>query len=217
MALNTIPLNPFDATERPSRAGCAMTSTRRDFIKTLAGLSLVLANVPEPVLAERRREVDAAQDDITKRDPWLTLAAVYAHMLPSGDAAPGAEDIHAIDYLYQTLTNPGADSEDTDFIINGVGWLQELAQSDFQRPFIALVEPERERLLRRIETSGAGERWLSLLLTYLLEALLADPAYGSNKGEAGWRWLEHQPGFPRPPADKVWYRLGRPVHFQRKA
>ena len=59
--------------------------------------------------------------------------------------------------------------------------------------------------------------WLSLLLTYLLEALLADPVYGGNPGGIGWQWLAHQPGFPTPPADKTWYKLAAPVHYQRKA
>ena len=72
-------------------------------------------------------------------------------------------------------------------------------------------------MLRQIEQSNAGQNWLSLLLTYLLEALLADPVYGGNPDGIGWQWLEHQSGFPRPPADKTWYRLGRPVYYRRKA
>jgi gluconate 2-dehydrogenase gamma chain len=52
-----------------------------------------------------------------------------------------------------------------------------------------------------------GRAWLSLLLYYIFEALLSDPVYGGNPGEIGWRWLEHQPGFPRPPADKIYGSL----------
>jgi hypothetical protein len=28
--------------------------------------------------------------------------------------------------------------------------------------------------------------------------MLYDPIYGINKEQAGWSWLEHQPGLPRP-------------------
>jgi len=44
-------------------------------------------------------------------------------------------------------------------------------------------------------------------LYYLLDGLLSDPAYGSNHGEIGSQWLQHQPGFPRPPADKIYGKL----------
>jgi gluconate 2-dehydrogenase gamma chain len=71
--------------------------------------------------------------------------------------------------------------------------------------------------LREIEQSRAGRNWLSLLLTYLLEALLADPVYGGNPDGIGWTWLEHQPGYPAPPRDKSWYKLASPVRYQRKA
>jgi hypothetical protein len=45
---------------------------------------------------------------------------------------------------------------------------------------------------------------------------LADPVYGGNRERRGWEWLAHQPGYPRPPPGKTWYRLAAPVHFQRK-
>ena len=50
-----------------------------------------------------------------------------------------------------------------------------------------------------------------------VEALLADPVYGGNFDQTGWRWLSHQPGFPRPSADKTWYRLAPAVQRRSKA
>jgi len=41
--------------------------------------------------------------------------------------------------------------------------------------------------------------------------------YGGNPDGIGWKWLEHQPGYPTPPADKSWYKLAAPVRYQRKA
>jgi gluconate 2-dehydrogenase gamma chain len=40
-----------------------------------------------------------------------------------------------------------------------------------------------------------------------MEALLTDPAYGGNPGGIGWRWLQHVPGYPRPPMDKIYPEL----------
>ncbi|MFQ5643155.1 MAG: gluconate 2-dehydrogenase subunit 3 family protein [Thiogranum sp.] len=192
--------------------------SRREFLTRVTALGALAAACPAAALQKMRAAAGAAANpDRAAKDPWLTLAAVQQHMLPAGEAIPGAGDIRAIVYLRNTLENPAADGGDREFIVNGVGWLNDLAQTQRNRPFTGLDEAQREILLRNIEQSRAGRRWLSLLLTYLLEALLADPVYGGNPGGIGWQWLEHQPGFPAPPADKAWYRLGKPVHFRRKA
>jgi len=192
--------------------------SRRRFLARLAALGALAAAYPVAALQQRRAERGGAVNpDWTRKEPWLTLAAVQEQMFPAGEGIPGAGDIQAIVYLRNTLGNPAADGEDREFIVNGVGWLNDLAREREKTLFIHLDEAQRETLLRKIEQSNAGRNWLSLLLTYLLEALLADPVYGGNPGGIGWQWLEHQPGFPHPPTDKTWYRLGRPVHFQRKA
>ena len=129
-------------------------------------------------------------------DPWKTLAEVQEHMFPAAADAPGASDIGAIVYLHNTIENPAADGEDREFLFNGVGWLNDLAREKTGHAFVALDEQQKETLLRQIEESRAGRNWLSLLLTYVLEALLADPVYGGNPDGIGWKWLEHQPGYP---------------------
>jgi len=82
-----------------------------------------------------------------------------------------------------------------------------MAQQLTGSSFLALDEEHREQVLRKVEKSAAGSNWLSVMLLYLIEALLADPAYGSNPGGAGWRWLAHIPGFPSPPPDKRYPEL----------
>ena len=42
---------------------------------------------------------------------------------------------------------------------------------------------------------------------YLLEALLADPVYGGNTDEVGWKWLGYTAGFPRPPIGKRYFEI----------
>lgn len=193
--------------------------TRREFLARLAMLTALAAGYPVSALEKMRTAGNTAvRPEWADKDPWLTLAEVQEVMFPSGDKdIPGAADIQAIVYLHNTLENPAADGDDREFIFNGVGWLNDLTQEANSKNFIQLDDDQREIMLRRIERSDAGRNWLSLLLTYLLEALLADPVYGGNPDGIGWQWLEHQPGFPGPPADKTWYRLGRPVHYRRKA
>jgi len=99
------------------------------------------------------------------------------------------------------------DPDNRKFIVNGVGWLNDIASKRHEAVFIDLNGDQREDVLRQIEKTGAGERWISLILLYVFEALLSDPVYGGNTDQIGWRWLEHQPGFPRPPASQRYQKL----------
>ena len=191
--------------------------SRREFITRLTALTALAASYPLAALQQLRSNATAdLEQDWRSEDPWKTIAAVQQHLFPSTEDSPGASDFQAIVYLRNTIENPAADGDDKVFIVNGVGWLNDLSRERYQRPFTAFDESERETVLRQIEQSQAGRNWLSLLLTYLLEALLADPVYGGNPGGMGWRWLEHQPGYPTPPEDKSWFKLAAPVRYQRK-
>ena len=192
---------------------------RRTFLNRVTALGTLLAACPAPALAALRERSTAAPevDAWSGADPWKTLGAVQQHLFPASDTVPGAVDIGALRYLRNAIDNPLADGDDRTFIVDGVGWLNELTHDIYHKPFAALDEEQRETVLRRIEQSRAGRNWLSLLLDYLLEALAADPVYGGNPKGIGWRWLEHQPGFPTPPPGTVWYRLGERVTFKRKA
>jgi len=180
---------------------------RRRFIATVValGLSACAAWRPSP-------EAGASATPMPDRAwanaaPWPTLAAVCAHLLPSAVATPGAEAFHALDYLHNSLSDRRADASDWDRLVAGTGQLQQLAQTQQGAVFEQLDSAQRESVLRALEADASGQLWLSLLLTYLLEALLADPVYGGNADASGWQWLQHQPGFPRPPADHAWYRM----------
>ena len=174
--------------------------SRRDFIRLS---SAVLAMYP---LATRAAKIPATAIEELK-EPWRTLAAVQQHLLPAGKTTPGAADIHALAYLQNMLKAPDMSDEDRELIHNGVGWLNGLSQQLKKKDFIDLNVADRETLLRKVENSRKGQRWLSLLLTYLLEALVSDPVYGGNANGLGWKWLQHQPGFPRPPKDKTYPHL----------
>lgn len=175
--------------------------SRRRFLLQLAGGSLA-ALFPLPGLAQA--QPPAELDENTR---WQVLDAVQQHLLPSEPDAPGAVEIRALDYLRFIVADHSQDAEERAFILKGAGWLQDMALELTGRSFTALEEDQRETVLRRIEQSQAGSNWLALLLLYVIEALLADPAYGCNPDGVGWRWLAHIPGFPHPPADKLYPQL----------
>jgi gluconate 2-dehydrogenase gamma chain len=181
---------------------------RRAFLRQLAVAPalypghVALASAPEPT----------ADGATFRADQWRTMALVQDHLLPSepdNPNAPGAREVHATAYLDRALAVPGFDPETRRFILDGIGWLDALAVTRHQAPFHELAAGPREELLHQIAESAAGERWLSALIGYTLEALLADPLYGGNPGGIGWTWLDHDPGQPRPTSDNMYGRLGR--------
>lgn len=184
--------------------------SRRAFIQLLATAA---AAYPLSILAEKRRST--LKEALT--DPWLTLSAVQEHLFPAEQDSPGASDIQALTYLRNMMMAADFDKEEAILIHNGVGWLNDLSKQQYSKKFVQLNNDAKEIILRRIENSKLGSRWLSLLLTYLLEALLTDPVYGGNPAGIGWNWLQHQPGFPRPTEDKKYYKLRKTTRRVTKA
>lgn len=158
----------------------------------------------------------ALRKDLTRETSFVlfskqqrhALRAVQQHLFPSEADSPGAADINATAYLETAITAPGIDPDTRNTIVNGIGRLQDASRERFDVLFNSLDYEQREQLLRYLaDETRWGRAWLSLLLYYLFEALLSDPVYGGNPGEIGWRWLQHQPGFPRPPPDKIYGSL----------
>lgn len=195
---------------------------RREFIRILAS---AIAAYPISSLAKERAQAISfepkVEDHTYIKEPWLTISEVQNHLFPAETEStlisPGAKDIHALEYLRAMIKTPDFDQEERELIINGVTWLNDLAKQQYSKKFIQLNSPSKEKILRRIEKSRAGERWLSAILTYLLEALLTDPIYEGNPNGIGWAWLQHQPGFPTPPENKKYFKLGKIRYRETKA
>ncbi|MCB0360886.1 MAG: gluconate 2-dehydrogenase subunit 3 family protein [Bdellovibrionales bacterium] len=126
------------------------------------------------------------------------IQSVQQQLLPSESNAPGAREINAFPYLQFVLLDPRVDDDEKELLQNGAGWIDDEAQERFSKEYLQLSPTEQQQLLAHVVELGWGERWCALLLTYLFEALLTDPLYGGNPQAVGWRWLEHQPGLPRP-------------------
>ncbi|MBU0484962.1 MAG: gluconate 2-dehydrogenase subunit 3 family protein [Proteobacteria bacterium] len=181
--------------------------SRRQFIQRLTHLSVFAAGLPVIIKTKSVRAADCSPDLIKTNEPWQTIIAVQNHLFPAGPKSPGAIEIKAAEYLQIILAAPDMDPEECQFIINGPQRINALATEMYQKKFIALEDGAREKVLRRIEKNMAGRNWLISILSYLFEALLSDPVYGGNPAGIGWQWLNHQPGYPRPPQNKKYWML----------
>lgn len=136
---------------------------------------------------------------------WRTVRILQEHLFPPSSGTPSVADINATAYFGAVLLDPRIDAQEREFLRRGVMLLDAYARRRHGDPFSALDAAAREALLQRIEDNPEGQYWLSLVIHYLLEALLADPVYGGNHDGIGWRWLAHQPGTPRP--TRGWYEV----------
>ena len=176
--------------------------SRRHFIQSLSAIS---AGMLLPVSGQAKSQSRATAKP--QQAPWPTIAAVQEHLFPSEPDSPGARDINAAAYLKNLLDDAEHDQDERNFILNGPTWLNELAKTEHQKSFTQLDTNQGEQLLQRIARSDAGENWLSLLLLYIFEALLSSPIYGGNPDGIGWRWLEHNPGYPQPTSNNSYKKL----------
>lgn len=177
--------------------------SRRSALKSAAGATMVATMPMRSWSATMANKLDGA----LKTDPWLTLDAVLAHLLPESPTGPSAKEIQASQYLYNVVFQQPTEAAEVEFIYKGVGWLNGFSNSQLKKNFVALTFDEKESILRAISKSTAGENWLSNLVGYIFEAMLSPPSYGGNPNGIGWQWLEHQAGFPLPKAGQRYYEL----------
>ncbi len=177
--------------------------SRRGFLKSAGGATAIAAM---PAIA-KTPAIEQAFLSTVKQPKWQTLNAVLNHLLPSSPSGPGAQEIQALFYFYQLITVQPIDEDEKSFIFKGIGWLNDYSNSQLQRPFVDLTHEQKEKILRGISQSVAGENWLTTLLGYLFEAMLAPPAYGGNPQGIGWQWLQHQAGFPLPEQGQRYWEI----------
>jgi gluconate 2-dehydrogenase gamma chain len=198
---------PDDDSTAEVATGVSRLGRRSFLLRGGAALATVtaLAGLPYALRKELTREASLVLFSPQQRH---TVSTVQEHLFPKGPDSPGAADINAAAYLEWAITAPGINPDTRNMIVNGIGRLQDASLGRFEVPFTGLDDEQSEQLLRYLaDRTRWGRAWLSLMLYYILEALLSDPAYGGNPDGIGWRWLQHQPGFPRPPADKIYGKL----------
>ncbi len=138
---------------------------------------------------------------------WRVIDMAMQHLFPVEPQAPGAKDVHATAWLHNALLMPDVDETHREFMQSGAHQLEEISGALFDRSFPVLSTAEREKALRSMEETADGKAWIQETLRYILEAMLSDPIYGGNPEGIGWQWLQHRPGFPRPPKNKQYFLL----------
>ncbi len=187
-------MNKAESIEQKINRLLSMNFQRRQFLAGVAGTAalsiLPFSGCTTTSDKQEKNRFSAKQKPV--------LIVIQDHLFPREEHAPGARDILAANYLESAINQPGFDPEITDFIFSGLDQTIEYTEDKFDKSFIQLNATDREKVLLSIQEESWGSGWISLILSYIFEALLSDPIYGGNPNQIGWQWLEHTPGIPRP-------------------
>jgi len=191
--------------------------TRREFLKQ-AGLATLVAGllVSKPSVSmsflqsddeDSKQNAHSMSENFSDSQKQI-LEAVQLQLFPADGDGPSSAELNALPYLEWALTDPkNREDGDKEFIISGIGWLQAFSKETEKKSFIKLSNKQQHKLLTQFSKIQKHENWMSILVYYLIEALLLDPVYGGNPNGIAWKWLEHQPGFPRPKKGQTYREL----------
>ncbi len=152
-------------------------STRRDWIFGSAG-SLALAAIAaaqEHAHQAAGRTTPPAFEFFTAPE-GADIAAIAAQVLPSDDG-PGAEEAGVVYFIDRALTT--FDSDKQDLYRKGLPQIRGIATQ---------TRDQQLQAVRSIEASDFFE----IVRTHTLMGFLGSPAYGGNRGLAGWKHIQFE-------------------------
>lgn len=135
--------------------------------------------------------------NLTPQDIYV-IAKIQSILFPSDGNGPDCDELHSMQHVIWTLSIE-KDLEEkykSDLEAFQLMWKEHLnidyrdADEQTWKSFVSIASQHSNTKI-----------WISWNLNLILESLSLDPIYGVNSNESGWKWLEHQPGYPRPNND----------------
>lgn len=169
--------------------------SRKTFVKSLliSGAALHL-----PWLSSCSETNESLDVKPLTKDQFKLLTTVQEVLFPSDGNGPSASEINAGAYIVWLLNDSEQDPDENNYIIEKLDEFAEYCKEETGSNFLDLNSKEQHDFIKKTSRVKWGRTWLSRLLTLIFEALLLDPQYGSNPDGIGWKWLNHNPGSPRP-------------------
>ncbi|MGB5966675.1 MAG: gluconate 2-dehydrogenase subunit 3 family protein [Sulfurimonadaceae bacterium] len=163
--------------------------TRRDFFQYSGAVGVALL---VGIAAKKYALTNNASTETYK-----IFDALINHLFNDKDGYVTSK-LNVMGYFKGVLSDKRIDIENREYLINGARWLNETANEEFGKDFVKLNHDKKEQLLKKVSMLRWGDSWLYKMMSYYFESVFSDPIYGGNVDGAGWKWLEFQPGFPRP-------------------
>lgn len=140
-------------------------------------------------------------------EEFKTIRAFQRVLFPDDGNGPGAKQINAEKYLCWAFRDPYMDKTEIENYKKRINQLMTTCKAETGNEFIHLSTGDRHDFVESLSKKDWGEKFISRNLTLIFEALLLDPVYGGNTNRAGWEWLSHNPGTPRPNENNVYPQI----------
>lgn len=170
--------------------------TRRRFLTgTTAGVSSAWIALHWPEIVQAHEHAIAAASDphaafgfFTKAD-GAEIEAMAAQIIPGDAESPGAREAGAVYFIDRALTTFDRDRQAA--YKDGLAMLQSRTREKFpgHASFSQLEHEQQIELLTSIEHTDFFET----VRVHTVMGFLADPSYGGNRGEAGWKLIGFAP------------------------
>ncbi|XOV69217.1 MAG: gluconate 2-dehydrogenase subunit 3 family protein [Fluviicola sp.] len=170
--------------------------SRKKFVKSLL-LGGAALQLPWLAACEDRRYNPGDTTPLSNHQ-FKVLQALQSTLFPSDGNGPGAYEVNADAYVLWVLRDDLLDPDENQYIIEKIEMFDAFAKDKLKYNFYDLNPREQSVIVEDLSKKAWGERFLSRMLTLIFEALLVDPQYGGNPDGIGWKWLDHDPGSPRP-------------------
>lgn len=182
-----------------------LINSRRNFVKTLI-LSGVALQVPWIQSCSRSEQDIAIPDslDPLSKTSFLNLHVVMDILFPDDGNGPGAKQLKSDHYFLWTVNDPLLDPKTRSFLLKKLEKLSEESLRLQGDHFHMLSRSTQEDFIAELSETHWSKGWLSFLLTLILETLFVDPQYDVNPDSIGWKWLNHNPGYPRPTTEQLY-------------
>lgn len=167
-----------------------MTFTRRQVIQGLLGLGGWML-LPKYGRAQQTTPGAAPAPPLFDPAPRRTLMAAMERVLP------GATEAGVIAHVEFWLRHPHFTGAQREFIAAAV-LLDRIAHQQYKRSYADCKPAEQDAILKMLQEGKVREKgfdgsgFFSRLVSFTLEGFLADPKYGGNRGQAGWRFIGHR-------------------------
>ncbi|MCK5856798.1 MAG: gluconate 2-dehydrogenase subunit 3 family protein [Bacteroidales bacterium] len=193
--------------------------SRRKFIKGALTIGL-MSQIPFAVSCVQTTELDEVLIKIGDKTYTIELKFiqdVQNIIFPEDEFGPGASQLKSDSYLIWVLKDDRIDPWDGTQIIKGFSRLNNRCKKQYKKKFIDITKAQQEELIAQISLMDWGQSWLSKLLTLIFESMFANPNYGSNPDGIGWKWLNHNAGFPQPTEQQIYPTILNTIQHNKKS
>ena len=171
--------------------------SRKEFLRSLLIIG-VAANIPFLTSCETKEDLEFFDCTPISPEQLKVLQAVQLVLFPKEGNGPSALQVNADKWIVYVLNDVREPQREKDFIVEHLEGLNQLSKETYKVSYDLLSRDRQEDLLELFFEEKFRKRWGSRMLILIFEALLLDPLYGVNPNNIGWKWLNHNPGVPRP-------------------